>query len=325
MNILVTSECNRKCSYCFAKERISFSSDEEARRHPPKRISRDDFRLALEFAKRSRLPVVGILGGEPSLHPEFPALLADAWEAGLDTKVFTNALWPEEHLEAVVAARKGRGRRLNVIVNVNEPERSPAGEHEAQARLLARLRGSASLSFNISHPEFDGSFLVRMIDRARIRRGIRVGVAQPLAEIPNEHIDVADYGRMVPSLLRLAEACDRGDVSLGFDCGFRMCMFTAEQLGRLVQSGARFKAACGPAVDVGTDLSAWACFPLSAFSEGVRMTDFETRDALSRHFRRQFARLYRAGAMPECVGCRYRRRGQCAGGCAAHVYRRLNP
>jgi radical SAM protein with 4Fe4S-binding SPASM domain len=325
MNILVTSECNRKCAYCFAKERISFSPGEQARRRPPKRISRADFASALALATRSRLPVIGVLGGEPSMHPELPALLADAWAAGIDTKLFTNGLWPDGHLEAVAAAREKSGRRLSVIVNVNEEERSAPGEHDAQERLLATLATSASLSFNISRPEFDGSFLVRMIDRCKTRRGIRLGVAQPLAEIPNEHIDVAEYARMVPSLLRLAEECDRRDVALGFDCGFTMCMFTAEQLGRLLQAGASFKAACGPAVDVGTDLSVWACFPLSGFSESARMTDFATRGELARHFRRQFKRLYRTGALPECVECRFRRRGQCAGGCAAHVYRRLSP
>jgi hypothetical protein len=325
MNILLTSVCSRHCAYCFAQQRVTLGSRRPTARSAPSHIAPEDFAKALGFA-RTGPHQIGILGGEPSLHPEFLRLLEAAWETGLHTKIFSNGLWREADLDAL-ATREFPGPRprpYHVVLNVNEPERTPDHERRAQARLLERLGDAVTLSFNISRVDFDPGFLVDAVLRYRIRRHIRLGIAQPLAEIENEHVAVTDYPKLAPTLLRLAERCDANDIQLGFDCGFTLCMFSREEHGRLVLAGARFRACCGPTLDIGTDLSAWACFPLSTFSEGVTIADYPTVDALGRHFDEQFRRLYRTGALPDCVDCRHRRRGQCAGGCAAHVFRAAN-
>lgn len=331
MNILVTNRCNRRCSYCFAQERISFGAEDSRVGQAPEYISESDFRTAVDYAKRGETSLVGLLGGEPSLHPQFVEFLEIVRDAGLRAKIFTNGLWPEsllaevERLAESDAERKPGTEIFNLVLNMNGPQRTPAEQQRRQELLLARLGQLCSLSFNISRVDFDPLFLVEMINRYQTRRSIRLGVAQPLAEMTNEHIDIADYKQTVPTLMELSAACDENDISLGFDCGFLVCMFTPEQLGQLVVGGARFTSKCGPAIDVGTDLSTWSCFPLSTFSRGVRLTDFESLDALVDHFKKQFKPLFAAGALPECRGCRHRTRGQCSGGCAAHVYRRFNP
>lgn len=328
MNVLLTRRCNRRCPYCFAAARISYSSASTAADTPsraPEEISLDDFARCVDFAAASRLRLLGLLGGEPSLHSRFVELLPLAWNAGLDVKVFTNGLWPEPTIAAFERLAPPRPRRVNFVLNVNHPDITPGPEQQAQTAFLERLGRSCALSFNIYRADFDPSFLVDTVLRYGTRRDIRLGVAQPLAEGRNEYVEVADYRRLAPAILRLAAACDEHDITLGFDCGFTLCMFSPEELGRLHLAGARFRAGCGPVVDVGTDLSVWACFPLSTLSPGARLSDFADMHAAVRHFHQRFARLYRTGALPECVGCRHRRRGLCKGGCAAHVFRRFNP
>jgi hypothetical protein len=327
LNILLTNTCTRNCPYCFARERVRLAEESTSPRPAPRYISREDFGRALSFAKTGGPREIGILGGEPSMHPEFLQLLDDAWEAGLHTKIFSNGMWRKEDLEAL-SRRTFPGRRrkpFHVVLNMNEPRRTPAHEQAAQHELLSRLGRDSTLSFNISTLDFDPLFLVDAIVEHRSKRHIRLGVAQPLAQLANEHIPVDRYAQMAPTLMRLAERCDQHNIRLGFDCGFLLCMFTEEQHGRLVLAGARFRADCGPTVDVGTDLSAWACFPLSTFSQGVMLRDFDKLPDLVRHFERHFRRLYRTGVLPECVSCRHRRRRQCAAGCAAHVYRTVMP
>jgi len=325
MNILLTNKCNRNCPYCFARERISFENGESTKHKAPTNISLPDFQKAIAFAKKSRLREIGLLGGEPSMRPQFMDLLHHAWEEGFRTKVFTNALWRTDLLEEVKKASQKYVKQMGFIVNMNEPTRSPDGEHERQYNLFRAVPGGCSLSFNISVTDFDATFLVDVIRKFGIRKDIRLGVAQPLADMPNEHVAVADYHRMAPSLMRLAEACDAHDVRFGFDCGFTLCMFTPEEVGRLVLAGARFKSSCGPAIDVGTDLSLWACFPLSTFASGQRLEDFEDHRHITRYFEKEYEQLYRTGVLDECMECRWRKRRQCNGGCAAHVYRRFNP
>lgn len=325
MNILLTNRCNRRCPYCFAQERVSFSDGEDQVSSAPPFISDEGFEIAVDLAKKSGLPVVGILGGEPSLHPRFVDYLKMTWEAGLGTKVFTNGLWREEQIEAVERTEKKHQKKLNIVLNANGPARTPEAQQKAQEHFLSRLGRFCALSFNISRVDFDPLFLVDLITEYKTRRNIRLGVAQPLARMENEHIDITEYRKMVPTLMELAERCDQNNIRLGFDCGFILCMFTAEELGRLTISGARFKASCGPAIDIGTDLTTWSCFPLSTFSKGVRLQDFENVNQIAEHFQAEFKPILKAGALPECLTCRHRKRGQCPGGCAAHVYRRLNP
>lgn len=326
MNILLTSSCSRRCPYCFAQERVELQDGTPVRRVAPKHISVEDFGTAIAFALTGHVKEVGILGGEPSLHPHFLNLLEHAWDAGLHTKIFTNGMWRPRDLTALAAKESSDNSRkpFHVVLNVNEPDRTPENEQRAQSRLLEALAPRCTLSFNISHLDFDPMFLVDVIRQHGTRRNIRLGVAQPLAQMNNEHIPVDAYKHMTPTLMRLATACDEHDIQLGFDCGFLLCMFDPQQHGELALAGTHFRAGCGPTVDIGTDLSAWACFPLSTFSNGVMIEDFENLGALVRHFDQQFKRLYRTGALPDCVECRYRRRGQCAGGCAAHVFRAVS-
>lgn len=266
MNVLLTRACNRRCSYCFAMERMNGDAGASGRHDAPLTISKDDFARVVEFAVRSGQGGLGILGGEPSLHPEFLDLLAVSCEAGLRTTVFTNALWSKAKLGRVVELRRRYDELLNFIVNMNEPSRSPAHEHARQARLFQAVPEACCLGFNASRTDCDARFLVDVVETYGLQKEIRIGLAQPLADTPNEHVAAADYRGLAPAVMALAEECDRNDIRLGFDCGFVLCMFSEEQVGRLVLAGAHFTSFCGPAIDVGTDLSVWACFPLSTFA-----------------------------------------------------------
>ena len=323
MNVLLTNRCNRRCPYCFASERISYTVAGGRRRVAPPFIAPDDFRKVVAFAAKSRQRSLGILGGEPSLHPHFADLLAVALGAGLDAKVFSNGIWRPAQIEAVAEVAAASRGHLHLVLNVNEPALTPAAQRAAQDRLLARLGRWCSLSFNVYRAGCDPSFLVDLILRHRSKRNIRLGLAQPLAAQRSQHLEAADYQLVAPAIVALARRCGEHDIRLGFDCGFTLCMFTPEQLGELMLAGCRVKAACVPALDIGTDLSAWACFPLSALASEVKLTDFDDAEQLHDYFRERYGRLYAAGALPACIGCPQRRRHQCAGGCAAHAYRRL--
>ncbi len=321
MNVLLTSRCNRRCPYCFAAERISYGDSRERAGPAPTFISDEDYGFALEFARRSQHETIGVLGGEPSLHPRFPALLEQAWTAGLRTRVFSNGLWREPQIEAVKEAAARHPDHLQVIVNVNEPDITPADEATRQAGTLAGLGQSCTLSFNLYRTDARMGFLLELIEMHRLRRHIRLGLAQPLAGGASACIPVEQYRDAAAAVLELAAGADARDVTIGFDCGFTLCMFTDEQLGTLWRAGVTFRASCGPAIDVGTDLSVWACFPLATLSQGASLREFRDLRHLEQHFRERYGRLYRTGALEACIDCKYLRRRQCDGGCAAHVYR----
>lgn len=319
MNILVTTVCNRRCPYCFASDQIGTGLGSQP--GESRFITHDNFAKALAFAARTER-VIGILGGEPSLHPDFPALIEQTWAAGLDAKIFTNGCWSEDALEAVACLTGRTSRNLRLVVNTNHPDITPEKERVAQRRLFAKLPEHCSLSFNIHSLDYDAGFLVDFIVKYRLMRDIRLGLASPLVEGPSAFIAAEDFPQVAPLIMALSERCDAEDIHLGFDCGFTLCMFSAEQLGLLKLRGADIKCYCEPALDINVDLSSWACFPLASLGKADSIDEFCDAHEMQRHFKDRFFALYSSGSLPECVGCKQLKRKRCAGGCGAHVYRR---
>ncbi|MDD2336876.1 MAG: hypothetical protein PHD01_09905 [Geobacteraceae bacterium] len=321
MNILVTTVCNRRCPYCFAASRVSNAPENAEQGHESSFISSENFARALAFASKHE-QIMGILGGEPSLHPNFSSLIEQTWVAGFCAKVFTNGVWSEQTLDEVGKLPDRTPSNLRLVVNTNHPDITSESERIAQQRLFSMLPEHCCLSFNIHSLSQDLGFLVDIIMGHGLMREIRLGIAAPLAEHASEFIPLSEYPKVAPLIMALAERCDAHNIRIGFDCGFTLCMFTPEQLGLLYSWGADFKASCGPAVDVGVDLTAWACFPLATLSKSVSIDEFRDSLELGRYFEEYFDALYSTGALSECIGCKHLKRKRCSGGCAAHTYRR---
>lgn len=66
-NLLITNLCNRKYSFGFAQHRVRQSESQTT----ASQMSRADIRRIAEFLKRSEDRQLRLLGGEPTLHPEF--------------------------------------------------------------------------------------------------------------------------------------------------------------------------------------------------------------------------------------------------------------
>ena len=291
----------------------------------PPFIRAEDFRTTLDFAVASGQRVIGILGGEPSTHPQLLDLLRMAWDAGIATKVFTNGLWRRADREAIARLAPEHERLLSLIVNLNHPDDTPPGEQRGQAAFLEATGKHCVLSHNLFRIDTDPAFLVDRVLRHRTRREIRLGIAQPTVGLETTVLDVSQYPKLAPAVIRLVRLCDEHDIRVGFDCGFTLCMFTPEELGVLQLAGARFRSHCGPAIDIGTDLGVFPCFPLSKLVGDERLDAFTDVRQVTDHFRNQFARLYRTGVLEQCRDCHHLRRGRCSGGCAAHVHREFQP
>jgi molybdenum cofactor biosynthesis enzyme MoaA len=77
----VTSQCNRRCGYCFLPADF-FSSGA--------RMSMDLFAGVVAWSRQHGAGEITLLGGEPSLHTSFADMVALADEQGLKVRVVTN-------------------------------------------------------------------------------------------------------------------------------------------------------------------------------------------------------------------------------------------
>jgi MoaA/NifB/PqqE/SkfB family radical SAM enzyme len=81
VDIYISSQCNRRCTYCFLSSDFFASGS---------RMTLDRFSSTVSWSRRQGVGEVTLLGGEPSLHPSFAEMVRLASEQGLQVRVVTN-------------------------------------------------------------------------------------------------------------------------------------------------------------------------------------------------------------------------------------------
>ena len=318
-NLLLTDYCNRNCPYCFANEKVVHTQKkDEVHRF----IHMDDLETVIRYLKKSGLDLASLLGGEPTLHPEFNAILNRFLDEGFRLRIFTNGLIPEKHLRYLASKVREKNYKIDIILNINHPTLTSADEWRRIEIAFQNLTESVTLSYNIYDRHTDFDFLVDVIHRYRLNKNIRFGLAQPIAGANNQYLDVAAYPEIGEKIAIFSEKCDQYNIAIGLDCGFVLCMFNEKQIGKLIVNNTAFSILCGSIIDIGPDLTVWRCFPLSK-EHNVKLTEFEDEKQLKAHYDAVYKPYRRFGMMDACFDCKYLLRGQCTGGCIAHKTKRF--
>jgi radical SAM protein with 4Fe4S-binding SPASM domain len=274
---------------------------------------------------------LSLLGGEPSLHKDFVDMILYLIERRFHITVFTSGIMSEKKLqEAAGSLQDLPEERLHFVCNLNHPRMSKPSEITAIERFLTEFGERSTLSFNIFHLDFEMEYLFDYIERFNLKRHIRLGLAHPIPGQDNLHIGPDDFGKMKDRLLSYIPQFIRHNVSAGFDCGFPLCIFSDSDIGKLVKlekaGGQRMiKFVCNPAIDIGPDMSVWSCFPLSGFHKRS-LYEFNNLGEVRDHFKgfHLETREKRTGVFDMCLNCTYFQNGICAGGCLAHVLKRID-
>lgn len=164
-------------------------------------------------------------------------------------------------------------------------------------------------------------FLIDYIVEYGLNRHIRLGIAHPIPGAKNLYIKPDRYNIVKDKLLEIFETFCLYNIEPGFDCGFPMCMFNDEELGRVFKyTCGRISFQCGPAIDIGTDLSVWSCFPLSSFNK-KSLLDFINYDELMNFYGQKMEKIRCevCGIYQKCDTCPHQKSHLCSGGCLAHA------
>jgi MoaA/NifB/PqqE/SkfB family radical SAM enzyme len=310
-NILLTTRCNLKCPYCFAQEKLD-----------GKRISMamSDVEKVIDFLKRSNHPYFRAMGGEPTLHPEFPAILEMALRSGLRVDVLSNATWPDSYNELF---RRTSPRRVVFLLNIDLPARyAPVVWQRIQNNLEAIAeRGSITLSFNVFEKQPHDEYILELTEKYGIDK-IRMSFSLPVLGANNACLKLDDYKQMAPFVVDFVRRARQRGVQVSMDNAIPLCMFTYEQAGELLLNRAidlERNMRCSPVIDIGPDLRVWCCFCLSKIWNR-HLDEFQNLDEIYNYYRRALA-LYQSRLYPldECNSCSYRELWKCQGGCLTHT------
>jgi radical SAM protein with 4Fe4S-binding SPASM domain len=313
-NIIVTNVCNLDCAYCFAGELRQTAQAAHF-------IPLETFQARLDFLARSGIDAVRLIGGEPSLHPHFPELLALAQSAQKPITIFSHGLLSERVLACLESLPE---EQCTVLVNMNATRNAQGvteAEQKARRAVLIRLGRRAMLGFTIFSPNFSLDFLLPLIAETGCRKSIRLGLAHPSVSAQNAYLHPKQYPLVGQKIARFAEKAAEWGIRLEFDCGFVRCMFSPADFETLQQAGADIGWRCNPVLDVGLDERVYHCFPLTKvqtqLDDGVLAADLRA-DLLEQ------TRLHRlAGIYKECSTCPFKQNAECTGGCLANTMKRF--
>ena len=289
-------------------------------------LSWDDLVYIADLHEISGQKAIALLGGEPTLHPDFTDYVLYLIERGFHVNVFTSGIMSEPKLEENIKyLGKIHPDRLSFVCNVNEPKKSPFSETESVKRFLYAFSRHIALGFNIYRKDFDISFIFPYISQFGLKKHLRLGLAHPIPGSKNRYLNPEEIRHMGKRLMEYVPLLDRLNITLGFDCGFPLCIFENEDIGKLfkVNQGV-LRFTCGPAIDIGPDMTVWACFPLSNYHK-KSIYDFNSLQEIGQYYEKQHRgiRIESAGIYLECDTCKYRQNNLCHGGCLAHLLSRF--
>lgn len=320
-NVLLTQKCVRSCPYCFAKEHMndSISSD---------MLSWEDLIYIADLFEYSKEMHISLLGGEPTLHPDFVDFVLYLIQRDFHVTVFTSGIMSDKKFqETKKYLSKIDPKNISFICNLNHPDISTVQETQKIEAFLKEFGNKVALSFNIYTLDFEMDYLFQYIERFKLNPYIRLGLAHVIPGEKNKYIPPENFDKMTNKLSSYIPDFEKNNISVIFDCGFPLCKFTDEQLGKFFKiTGKSIESllfACNPAIDIGPDMQVWSCFPLSNYDK-KSFFDFDSIQDILNYYNKFHKKIRKeaGGIYKECIECKYRKNEQCSGGCLAHILNR---
>lgn len=274
-NILLTNICNQKCPYCFAGNELKKEKTE---------MFFKDFKLILNFLKKSNGKVIRLMGGEPTLHSQFKKVVNYVISQDLKVHVFTNGLFSNK----IANFLAGKKHNIKYSFNIN-PENFYSKKNwdliNANLKSITPFKNSLIGSV-IWEKDFNINYLINLADKYLLR-AIILRIANPIIGQNNKYISSNYYSSLAKNLIKEIKKTDKNKIRIGFGCGFSKKMFSAKQLQILKSYNVvNMKWGCdgnSGRFDIGVDLSVFRCFPLSNWQKR-KLTDFNNFEEIENYF-----------------------------------------
>lgn len=317
-NIVLTNLCNLCCPYCFASE---------LRSEDIQFLSQENLEEIKDFLQRSDVQEVGLIGGEPTLHPKFAEIATQLAECPQFRKVcvYTNGIRLSRFFPQLCCTK------ICYLVNVNDPREIGYQKYNCIVQMLETAKDNGmlkqiSLGVNVYKADADFDFVLSLCSRFGFS-ALRLSVVVPENAA---NLDRNSYFMgLKPTLMALYHQMKELGIVPKYDCNIiPACLFTPEEAEFLrLMPGSAYDlgritgeyAVCHPVIDIYPDLSVARCFGMSHLHE-KKIRDFQTLNDIIRYFVfRLDGKLLYSDTSPDCRICYQRQVLRCYGGCIAFL------
>lgn len=298
MNIIINNYCNLNCEYCFANDVIAENK---------KSMTLKDFHWVLDFIRESGRKEVRIIGGEPTLHPQFSEFVLESLRQPFinHLHVFTNGTYNERigYLFHIASLSKG----VSLLINLNDPSVIGKEKTKVIAKNLDSLKGTnikVTLGINFYKENQDYQYLIDAAKAFGIKN-IRWSITVPNTD-EKRNFDVKEYFESyIPTIKQFLVDVVKAGLKPHVDCNnIPLCLLDDEALRVIAMvSEANLKTSiCNPIIDIKPDLTAIRCFALDDYV--VNAKDFTTIAELNSHFSKNVDGQYNGAKLFDvCESC----------------------
>lgn len=322
-NIMINKVCNLKCPYCFANEFVNCESEDN-----PNNMTLENFKKALDFSLYNNPNErIGIIGGEPTLHPKFSEfmeiLISD--DRVKNVVLFTNGVNLRKYANYIA------NPKMHVLVNLNSP--NDIGEMAFNKSIESLdylindlyLTSKISIGINMYKENFDYTYMIDTLKRFNLRN-VRTSISVPNTDELRSLSSLEYFLKIKPRVMEFFKECLKINVSPRFDCNLLpLCLVNDEEKELFLKfkdldskSNLLCGPTCNPIVDILPNLKAVRCFGCSNLKDEVSIEDFSNLKDLHMYFSKTIDhKLSDKVADSLCNDCYKHKTLQCTGGCLA--------
>ena len=317
-HIMLTYRCNLHCSYCFANEFVNKEKTD---------ITVRNFRKAVEFLTRTGETHIGLIGGEPTLHPVFQLLMemliANPKVTGIT--LYSNGLLLDQFIPQITHPK------VKLLINCNSPLIIGEKSYDRMRSNLDTLiwqyymKDRIHLGINLYSIDMDYGYIMELLQRYKLH-SLRISVTVPDFSSSSESHVLEYFRKHKEFLLEFFRKMDSIQVLPYYDCNHPpYCIWNEAEKKWLEAYVARYPeyttnlaghhSQCIPTVDILPNLQAVRCFGMSDFMK-VSIDDFRNINDLTKCFLYEIdACAHKLSACDDCKNCYERKTHNCVAGC----------
>lgn len=310
-NIAILNYCNLQCPYCFANRFIT----EEQKQI----ITLDQLSQILTFLNKNRVNRLGIIGGEPTLHPQFEKIILTCEEFlsknnnKISTLVFSNGIKLQDYYKLF--------NKAHVLINLNEPDVVGNKNWNSIQNGLNKLNAIGAMRENVTfginlYPDMkDFSYIFEILKKYK-KDSVRCSYVAPTCKFDKSNKETY-YTNAKPLFLDFVRMANYNNIKVDLDCNnIPFCYFSDQELKEVKMAGCvENNKWCNPVIDITPDMKATSCF--GAYNL-VDIKDFECIEDVQKYF--QYTAMYeryKKNNTGKCQNCKQYQNLICQGGCLA--------
>jgi organic radical activating enzyme len=310
-NLSITNNCNKNCVYCFAGDTLDEFGITQ--------MNTTVFEKALDYLDRSGLKQVRLMGGEPTLHPDFTLFASKALERDFNILLFTNGLINNRILKFLEEIPENN---LDILLNTIHPNENNQQGIVRQKHTMKILGNRIAAGINLYSNNQDFDYLLDYVTQFGLKKEIRLGISHSVLSRKNTFLHPKEYKSIGYKIALFKLEAKKHGITLGFDCGFVPCMFPEEYFELLNDELQKAGNCCHPIIDLLANCTFISCYPLNNFYK-INLDDKITAKDLNLLFDKRLVPYKEAGIFPYCTSCPLFN-NRCNGGCMSFRMQRFD-